>query len=66
LITVKKRRFRSDEAVIYVVAEPDAAEAIKVLKAAGLGHEADLEDVGRVTENLLNALALKPGEFART
>jgi hypothetical protein len=51
--------------IVYVVAEPDPAKAIDVLKAAGLGHDAEFEDLGRVTEALLNEMALQPGQFAR-
>ncbi len=66
LIRVKSWRSNPADAVVYVVAESDPAKAMDILKAAGLSHEADLEDVGRVTAPLLNALALKPGQFART
>jgi hypothetical protein len=66
LIRVKSWRVHPADAVIYIVAESDPAKALDILKTAGLGHEADLEDAGRVSESLLNALALKPGQFART
>ncbi len=36
-----------------------------IIKAAGLG-DGEFEDLGRVSEALLNALALHPGQFTRT
>jgi hypothetical protein len=63
LIRVKNRRGDAD-AVVYVVAEPDPAKAMDIIKAAGLGD--DLEDLGRVSEAVLNALALQPGQFMCT
>jgi hypothetical protein len=64
LICVENRR-GDPSAVVYVVAEPDPAKAIDIIKAAGLGHDAEFEDLGQVTEALLKALALQPGQFAR-
>jgi hypothetical protein len=64
LIRVKNRRGDAD-AVVYVVAEPDPAKAMDIIKAAGLGDD-DLEDLGRVSEAVLNALALQPGQFMLT
>ena len=66
MIRFKSWRVDPTDSVVYVVAESDPAKALDILKAAGLAHEADLEDAGRVSEALLNALALKPGQFART
>jgi hypothetical protein len=36
-----------------------------IIKAAGLGDD-DLEDLGRISEAVLDALALQPGQFMRT
>ena len=54
------------EAVIYVVAEADPSKAMEIIKFGVAGLNVELEDLGRVTDNLLNALALEPGKFTRT
>jgi hypothetical protein len=48
------------------VAEPEAAKAINILKDALARPNDDYEDLGRVTDVLLNALSLQPGMFARS
>jgi hypothetical protein len=49
----------------YVVAVADPAEAIDLLKAR-LGASSDqLEDGGRVSGSLIEALGVLPGEFIR-
>jgi hypothetical protein len=49
------------------VAEPEVDKAIQILKAAALGQSKDeYEDLGRVSDAVLNALSLLPGMFART
>lgn len=65
LIRVRAHR-RDPQATIYVVAEPDVEKAIDILKTALPRSHADFEDVGRVTDQLLKALSLQPGMFART
>jgi len=64
LIRVKSRRGDPD-ARVYVVAEPEPSRAIEIIKKAGLGRD-DFEDLGRVTDTLLNTLGLQPGQFVRT
>jgi hypothetical protein len=56
---------RDSEATIYVVAEPEVEKAIGILKAALARPFDDYEDLGRVTDSLLNALSLQPGTFTR-
>ena len=64
---VRVRAHRGDpEATIYVVAEPEAEKAIDILKVALAHSHHDYEDLGRVSDTLLNALSLQPGLFART
>ena len=64
---IRVRAYRTDpEATIYVVAEPEAETAINILKVALARPDDDYEDLGRVTDALLNALSLQPGMFART
>jgi hypothetical protein len=65
LIRVRAHR-RDPQATIYVVAEPDVEKAIDILKTSLPRSDADFEDVGRVTDQLLKALSLQPGMFART
>jgi hypothetical protein len=65
LIRVRAHR-RDPEATIYVVAEPEVEKAIGILKAALARPFDDYEDLGRVTDSLLNALSLQPGTFTRT
>jgi hypothetical protein len=65
LIRVRAHR-RDQEATIYVVAEPEVEKAIGILKAALARPFDDYEDLGRVTDSLLNALSLQPGTFTRT
>jgi hypothetical protein len=49
---------------MYVVAESEAEKAIKILKIAFAYPQDEYEDLGRVSDTLLNAL--KPSQFART
>jgi hypothetical protein len=65
LIRVRAHR-RDPEARVYVVAEPEVEKAIGILKAALARPFDDYEDLGRVTDSLLNALSLQPGTFTRT
>jgi hypothetical protein len=65
LIRVRSHR-RDPQATIYVVAEPELDKAIDILKVALVRPHDEYEDLGRVTDTLLNALFLQPGQFART
>jgi hypothetical protein len=65
LIRVRAHR-RDPEATIYVVAETEVEKAIDILKVALARPHDEYEDLGRVTDTLLNALRLQPGQFART
>jgi hypothetical protein len=61
---IRVSKFRGDShAVSYLVAVPDKASAIELIacQAASLGDE--VEDLGRVSEALLVALRLPPGQF---
>ena len=51
--------------VIYVVAEPDPKAAIAIAQANICRDDDAIEDLGRITEILVNALNLKPGEMIR-
>ena len=51
--------------VQYVVAEPDAHLAMEIIRAKVVQDGEHVEDMGRVTEELITALGLRPGEFKR-
>ena len=62
---IRIRTARSDAAaVIYVVAEK-REKAIAILKHALSRPEDEYEDLGRVTDTVLAALALQPGQITR-
>ena len=50
--------------VIYVVAEGDSAKAMRIV-GAEVQVNANIEALGRASNELLNALKLAPGEFIR-
>ena len=63
---IRIRTARSDAAaVIYVVAEPEREKAIAILKHALSRPEDEYEDLGRVTDTVLAALAIQPGQITR-
>jgi hypothetical protein len=64
LIRVKTRR-GDPNATVYVVAETDASKAMDVIRVAGIGQGDDFEDLGRVSDYLIKALAVQPGTFIR-
>jgi hypothetical protein len=53
------------EEVTYIVADPEWAKALKILKAGLQEHYDQFEDAGRVSEALLSALNMRPGEFRK-
>lgn len=58
---------RSDpDAVIYVVAEADPTQAIRIVKAKLERFEGEFEDLGRVSGDLLRALGLNSGDMVKT
>jgi hypothetical protein len=64
---IRVRVHRHDPAaVIYVVAEAEVEKAINILRTALVRPLDEYEDLGRVSDTLLNALRLQPGQFART
>jgi hypothetical protein len=52
--------------MIYVVAEAVSEKTIDILKVALDRASDEYEDLGGVSDSLLNSLALRPGQFART
>jgi hypothetical protein len=66
LIRVRKQK-GDCSAVAYIVAIPDSTAAIGLVRQNGLAAPDSLvEDVGHVSEQLINRLQLKPGEFIQT
>ena len=64
---IRVQAYRGDvEATVYVVAEAEVEKAVDILKIALARPHDEYEDLGRVTDKLLNALGLQPGQFART
>ena len=60
LVRVSRGELRASA---YVVAEVDAETAVALIRSA-IGSEGDeITDLGRVSPELLAALALKPGAF---
>jgi hypothetical protein len=63
---IRVRAHRHDPtATIYVVAEPEVEKAIQILRTSLVRPQDECEDLGRVTDTLLNALSLQPGQFER-
>ena len=61
---IRVSKYRGDpEAVSYLVAVPDKAEALEIVKANAGRPGDEIEDLGRVSEALIKALSLAPGEF---
>jgi hypothetical protein len=50
-------------ALLYVVAEPSSEKALEIVKSDLPG--ARIEDKGGVSERLVNALSLAPGQFVQ-
>jgi hypothetical protein len=65
LIRVGNRRGGA-KTTVYVVAEAEPGKAIDILKLGVSGPFDEYEDLGRVSEKLLVALDLQPGQFSRT
>jgi hypothetical protein len=57
---------RRSRAVVYVVAEAEPTKAIEILRLGIVRPLDEFEDLGRVTDQLLAALNLEPGQFTTT
>jgi hypothetical protein len=58
---------RSDaDAMTYVVAEADSAQALRIVKTKLEQFDGEIEDLGRVPGDLVRALRLNPGEMIKT
>jgi hypothetical protein len=50
-------------AASYIVNETDQAAAIEIVRKAVCGPDDDIQDLGRVSEELLKAMSVEPGKF---
>lgn len=63
---IRVSKFAGDTAsVSYVVAEPDKARAMAIIRTKIGNPEYVFEDLGRVSAALLNAMKIEPGDFVR-
>ena len=63
---IRKRKFRRAAGVTaYIVAIPNPDEAVELIKRKAADPGDEVEDLGRVSEGLITALKLQPGEFMR-
>ena len=51
-------------AASYIVNETDQATAIEIVRKAVCNPDDDVQDLGRVSEELLKAMSVAPGKFA--
>jgi hypothetical protein len=59
-------KYRGDpKSIAYIVAHPDAPSAIELIKTKASAPGDEVQDLGRVSDELLNSLNLTPGNFAR-
>ena len=61
LIRVSKRGDKP--AVSYIVNETDKATAMEIVRNSIGSWEDDIQDLGRVSEELLKAMSVEPGKF---
>jgi hypothetical protein len=62
---IRTRSSSDPSAVAYIVSVPESVEAMALIKTKVAAPDEDVEDLGHVSEDLLNVLRLKPGEFLR-
>ena len=61
---IRVSKFRGDPQVVgYLVALPDKAQALKIIRDRVAMPEDEIEDLGRVSENLLNGLLVSVGNI---
>jgi hypothetical protein len=63
-VTAKSPDGGNLQPVVYVVAVEDPAKPVKII-GAEIQVNANVEALGRASEELLNALKLAPGQFIR-
>ena len=61
---IRKSAYRGDsKSTAYIVAVDDAAEAVDLIKQNVTEPGDDIQDLGRVSDGLLQALSLPAGSF---
>jgi hypothetical protein len=61
---IRVSKFRGDpKAVSYIVAVADPIQAIELIRAQAATPSDDVEDLGRVSDSLLESLRLGSGQF---
>jgi hypothetical protein len=62
LIRVRKRG-ENPQSVAYIVHEADSAKAVEIIRNIVGSIGDDIQDLGRVSEELLKAMSIGPGQF---
>ena len=60
-----KKHTNDTKGVSYIVAVAEATEAMAIIRMREAGSDYEIEDLGRVSEQLLETLAIPSGEFLR-
>ncbi len=63
---IRVSKYRGDlSAIAYIVAIADPAKAIELIRQKVANPGDEIEDLGRVSDALLIAMKLQPGDFVR-
>jgi hypothetical protein len=65
LIRVKKAGGPATDAVAYIVAISDPQTAIDLIRRGATDSNVEIEDLGKVSDALLLAMKLQPGQYMR-
>ena len=61
---IRVRKAQGDaKPIAYVVALADPAQAIELIRQKAANPEDEVEDLGRVSDALITAMKLEPGDF---
>jgi hypothetical protein len=61
---IRVHKYRGDtKSVSYIVAVPDKAQALDIITRQAASLTDGVEDLGRVSEALITAMHLPPGQF---
>jgi hypothetical protein len=62
---IQLRKQGDSHGIAYIVAATEATEAMELVRVKVAGSSDAIEDCGRVSDELLNALQLSPGDISR-
>ena len=63
---IRVGKYRGDrKAIVYIVAVSNPSKAVDLIRGKAADPADDVQDLGRVSAALLEALELPPGEFIR-